>query len=817
MHMTDKDKMLLQMFSTASADPESNIFAMETGALGFGALCQPIPGASDEIAEKLNALLCMDFPAGTLVQCVAYASPDIELQLRQYEGLRASNDNPLLAEMTRDRVNFLRQATRTPIDKASKLLLHDLKIALTVRLPEQGRRPKEKDLDRALELQSLFMATLTTIGIRHEPLTPNNYQRFMATIFNHGDDAMWRRTIQPQWDDDRFLAHQILDGDTAVDIDSHGLWFDDATRVKTLHIKRLPEFVYFGNALRYIGEINTGARGIRENVIITANLLYGDHESQHGKLEMEKIMATKQAESKLARLVPQYKQRKDSLEVTLAAVDEGDRLVKAYLGAAVITHVEPEDTPGKTRKKAERAATGAVTNAQTYFRELGYQMMQDRFFCGPLFFQLLPFVAEQSIAESLSRYRSFATRHVVPMLPILGAWRGTGTPATMLISRDGQLMTLSPYDSGSNKNALVAAQSGMGKSFLVNELVNSFLAMGARAWIIDIGNSYKKLARVMDGQYLQFDNKARLCLNPFTLVRDFEDEADVIAGLIAAMAAPNTPLNDYQLIAGVKRGLSTMWAEHGRALTMDLLAAHFKASSERRVKDIGEQLFSFTSEGIYGKYFVGENNVAFDNQLVVLELEELKARPHLQQVVLMQMMYQIQQAMYLGDRGTKKLLIIDEGWEHLAKEGTRDFLSECYRRVRKYGGSTLMATQSINDLYANDGALAIVENSASTYLLGQKKQSIEIAKQGGRLPMSEGELKQLERVHTVPGSYSEIMMLSEYGSGIGRLVVSDFNKLLYSTDPNEVAEYEQLVDQGMSTADAIRHMLRARQQTKKAA
>jgi conjugal transfer ATP-binding protein TraC len=42
-------------------------------------------------------------------------------------------------------------------------------------------------------------------------------------------------------------------------------------------------------------------------------------------------------------------------------------------------------------------------------------------------------------------------------------------------------------------------------------------------------------------------------------------------------------------------------------------------------------------------------------------------------------------------------------------------------------------------------------------------------------------------VHTLPGAYSEIMVLTDRGGGIGRLVVDPFRRLLYSTDPKDVA------------------------------
>ncbi len=58
----------------------------------------------------------------------------------------------------------------------------------------------------------------------------------------------------------------------------------------------------------------------------------------------------------------------------------------------------------------------------------------------------------------------------------------------------------------------------------------------------------------------------------------------------------------------------------------------------------------------------------FLNPFIVLELEELKAKKDLQKIVLLVLMYQISERMYLGSRTQTKSCVIDEAWvvSHLA-------------------------------------------------------------------------------------------------------------------------------------------------------
>jgi conjugal transfer ATP-binding protein TraC len=290
---------------------------------------------------------------------------------------------------------------------------------------------------------------------------------------------------------------------------------------------------------------------------------------------------------------------------------------------------------------------------------------------------------------------------------------------------------------------------------------------------------------------------------------DDDGEEDALVGLLEAMAAPNEKLSDFQ-IAALKKTLNEVWKEKFRETTVDDIADALLEHEDERVRDVGSQLYAFTSKGSYGRFMNGVNNVQFNSQFTVLELEELKSRKHLQQVVLLQLIYQIQQEMYLGDRNRKKVVIIDEAWDLLTQGDVAKFIEAGYRRFRKYGGSVVIVTQSINDLFDSSTGRAISENSATTLLLGQKAETIDSMKKEGRLELSAYDYEQLKTVHTIPGIYSEIFIKSEFGRGVGRLIVNDFQKLLYSTKAEDVNKIKSYCDNGMSVNEAINMILQER-------
>lgn len=794
MEYEDRQEALLRTFGVVQAyDDDDGLFIISPDRIGFGIIGPPIPGMNSSTFSALNALLNVPFPTDSVFSFCMYASPDIERTLHDFEQMRLDENEPVLQQMAHERIAFLRELTLRPIGEVSAARLRDVRVVITVQVKHGPKPPTEGQLTKIRELKKTFEAAVKTVGFQYERLTADSYLRFMETVLNHAPDALWRDSPWTTSEDGELLCNQIMDPNTAIDVGVDRLRFGDAAQARVLSVKRYPDHVFPGMAARFMGDAMTGAKALRDPVLFTVNVIYPDHESMRGKMTRDFTWATRNADGRLARFVPEYARRAGSLKIATEAVNQGDRIVYAYIGCATFSHTD-------------EAAIQSSSEVRAMFRELGFQVMEDKYMVLPLFSQLLPFSAETAVRKTLTRYRTLPTRHVAPMLPVVGAWRGTGTPLLTFFARDGQLMTFSPYNSDGNFNMIIAAQSGMGKSYLANNMVVNFLTVGGRAWIIDKGFSYKKLCQRMGGQYVEFNDSSDLCINPFGVVNNFADEVDILASIIAVMAAPKQGLDDFQS-AAVTRILTERWSVKGKDMTIDDLADGFLSEEDPRIKDIGKQLFAFTTSGQYGRYFNGANNVDMNKRLVVLELQQLSGRPHLQRLVLLQLMYQIQQSMDGSPRDQAKLLLIDEAWSLLASSETQDFIIGWYRQLRKFGASACICTQSVNDFYKDEGSLAIVENSATMLLLGQKGESIAAAKRGGRLDMSEGEFRLLESVHTVPGEYSEIMVRNVYGTGVGRLVESPFNDLLYSSRAQDVTALEAYREQGCDTVEAIRHVL----------
>lgn len=787
-----------QLFSPLAYDSEDKIFLMDDYNLGFGFVCRTLEGFDEKAGDRINVLLNGSWPENTLMQFCMIASPDINRELENMKESRAGKASPLLTEITEKRCDFMRNGTLTPIDKSNGVYVRNFKLFITIKIPIETATPTEKDVDRATELRDAFSSSLGTVGLEPLALTAGEYIRTMNMILCWRDGASWKNRNYFRADQNEMIRDQILDYDTNISVDTEGLWLGDASRVKSLSVKRFPKAFPFGGAASFFGDLLTGSRGIRTNCIVSATIHFPEPLKAKSSMERKRQWAVNQAYGPMLKFVPKLASKKHGFDVLFQSMEDGDRVVRLHLGMLLFS----ED---------EKKSTAAVAEAKSYWGELGFNLMEDRYFNLPFFLNRLPFGAERQVMRDSFRFKSMGTRHAITLLPLYSDWRGTGSPILSLVSRNGQYMNVSLFDSTSNYNGVIAAQSGSGKSFLTNDIISNYLGAGGKTWVIDVGRSYKDLSEFIKGDFIEFDKDSKICLNPFPLIQDYSEEEDILVGLLTAMAAPTQPLSDFQ-ISKLKKSLSKVWSEHGRSADVDKIAQDCLENDDQRVRDVGDQLYPFTSKGEYGKYFHGDNNMRFDNPFTVLELEELKGREHLQQVVLLQLIYQIQNDMYLGKRDRPKCVIIDEAWSLLTSGNVASFIETGFRRFRKYGGAAIVVTQSVQDLYQSKTGEAISRNSANTYLLGQKSSDIKDLEKQERLPLGKGGYQLLRSVHTIPGVYSEIFFITEYGSGIGRLIVDPFSQLLYSTKPDDVSAIQNKRDVGFPVEQAITEVLKDRGQ-----
>lgn len=804
-NLIDESMRATNLFPPQAYDEKREVFVMDDNTIGFVLLCEPISSMDQNTQQSMESFFQnTPFPEGSHVQLNLFRSPDIKSQLADIYTLREGNNDKLFKKLIQERIKFLDDHTIHRMKRQFKEKRHDqgvifdLKLVLSVKVPTDGAYPSEDELRRIENLKVETIASLGAVALQPRALNADGYIRVMQTMLNWGPNASWRHGYH-EYDDTSPIAEQLLDYDNAIEYGKDGLKIGDY-HVRTLSAKRYPKRAYFGVAFDYCGDLFHGISAVKEHYMVVLNIYYPPYHKKKNKFDRNRTFVINQSQGPIVNYVPVLAEKRADFDaLNKDVVDDGYKFCMMNLNVVVFC-------------PNEKRAAEAVSDFRSYWRKSQFEIMPNKLTHHVNFFNSLPLFTDPTALNELQRYKTVTAKQAAVLAPVFGEWKGTGTPYVNLISRNGQIMSLSKYDSLDNYNSLTCAASGSGKSFLTNNEIDSYMSEGARVWVIDVGRSYEKLASTLGGDFIEFSDASNVCINPFPLVKDYKEEEDALVSIIRLMISWEHGIDGVQL-AELKRELQDAYHEYGPELTIDILAKRLLTNKDPRVQDMGTQLFPFTSKGSYGRFFNGQNTVSFNNQFTVLELEELKGRPHLQQVVLAQMLYQIQQAIYLDVEGrdTKKLLFIDEAWSMLTNEGIAEAIETAYRRFRKYGGSISLITQSLLDFDGTSLGETIIANANSVQLLGQKVENLTRSIEKGYLQVPDGYERMLSTVKTLPGIYSEVFIKGSYGMGIGRLFVSQYQILMYSTHPDDVAAIERYRKQGRDVGEAIELVLRDRE------
>ena len=130
----------------------------------------------------------------------------------------------------------------------------------------------------------------------------------------------------------------------------------------------------------------------------------------------------------------------------------------------------------------------------------------------------MPFNVNYQRAKFFRLTKNALSGEVVAKLPVQGEWRGVPTSGALLIGRRGQLFNFNPFyriGGGGNYNVCMMAPSGSGKSFFLQELVQSSMAQNVAVFVMDIGASYKNICKLLSGEMVRFNKDNKMSLNPF--------------------------------------------------------------------------------------------------------------------------------------------------------------------------------------------------------------------------------------------------------------------------------------------------------------
>jgi len=805
---TDYDR-LSDYLNYRSYDDGRRVYFNDDNSVGFLLELPPVMFVNENIINTLTSALEQSWPKDSIVQIMIYADPNMEPMINHFEALRKAaliqqtKREQFLSGWAKGTADFYRKHREHGLSEDAPTPFRNFRVFVACKCPiglEEVGKDRSKVVDKLQGLRDTLVGGFKTNGIIAREVGPDILIQFLWQVLNPNHEFLSRN----MYDEGREIRHQVVAADTRSRAYWKNLKLDD-THFEVLTPQVMPQKLNSYRVNSLIGDIMGGnLRQIASPFLLTLNIDVNPVEGEiYTKSEVTgwQQAAAKAIAQKLSRKNQEFARAASMLE-------DGKKFLRGYQTLVIYD---------RNKKRLDRSMSMAIT----IWENEGYRLQREWGAPLPFFLASLPFgLNRDALDNRFGRMSTAPANSFAILAPLQGDWRGTGRPSHLFLTRRAQICGLCLRNSDTNYNARVAASSGSGKSFFLNKLITDNASLNGMTFIIDVGKSYKKLNSLMDGQYIEFERKNQLSANVFSMISSemFREEGKVdvdektslltmCTRLLAQMANATEKISDtdQRILANV---INEAYAalQPGEYMVVDRFVEildRMQADCDQADKQyhaygqLAERLRIFCHAGEYGKWFQGKMNIEFNKKFVVLELEQLNGMPDLREVILLMLIAIVERTMYFGDRTIPKFFVIDEAWDLFRGANTGAFIETAYRRFRKYNGSIITITQSLNDFHREgnkDVGMAIKSNSEFTFLLQPDKAELKQAVDDNLISLSEAQLKFAETVRTVKGSYSEIMIVTSRSFGVVRFVPTPQELVAYTTDPDQVAIYEAIYD-----------------------
>jgi len=297
-----------------------------------------------------------------------------------------------------------------------------------------------------------------------------------------------------------------------------------------------------------------------------------------------------------------------------------------------------------------------------------------------------------------------------------------------------------------NRNKFILGPSGSGKSFFTNHMVRQYYEQGAHVLLVDTGNSYQGLCELIkgntkgaDGVYYTYTEENPIAFNPFYTddgVFDIEKRESIKTLILTLWKRDDEPPTRSEEVA-----LSNAVSGYIERLKHQMEVPSFNGFYEyvredyRKVleaKQVREKDFDLANflnvlEPYYrgGEYdYLLNSDQQMDllsKRFIVFEIDAIKDHKILFPIVTIIIMEVFINKMRRL-KGIRKLILIEEAWKAIAKEGMAEYIKYLFKTVRKFFGEAIVVTQEVDDIIQSPIVKeSIINNSDCKILLDQRK------------------------------------------------------------------------------------------------
>jgi len=382
--------------------------------------------------------------------------------------------------------------------------------------------------------------------------------------------------------------------------------------------------------------------------------------------------------------------------------------------------------------------------------------------------------------------------------------RATGIPLHVDVSDE-------PLKKGliTNRNKFILGPSGSGKSYFMNLMLRCYHEARAHVLVLDIGGSYQTLCTLLRGRYFVYSEDRPIQFNPFLLGKgetlDTEKKESLKALLVVLWKMGNEPLlrSEYVALSHLLDGYYGWLSEHPEVFPcMDTLyewltEQHIpRLNSEGiREKDFDWKNFLYVLRPYYrgGEYDcllnAREQMNLLQEPFIVVELDAIKDHVTLFPVVTILIMELFISKMRKL-KGLRKVIVLEEAWKAIAREGMSEYIKYLYMTVRKFFGEAIVVTQDLEDITGNAVVKnSIINNADTKILLDQSKFANRFDTIQETLGLTENDkamILSMNRANDPTYQYKEVFIsMGTSHSRVYRVEVSLEEHLVYTTEETQ--------------------------------
>jgi len=278
----------------------------------------------------------------------------------------------------------------------------------------------------------------------------------------------------------------------------------------------------------------------------------------------------------------------------------------------------------------------------------------------------------------------------------------------------GSVVMVDPFDQHryANANIGVFGHSGAGKTYLLSTLALGALGRGVQVYVIDPEHEYGVLAEAVGGVDIQLALGAKHSINVLELrPGEAADETwlgSVVAETIDLCAVICGGLDETERAQVDSATRKTLLNRRGPLLG-DVAEALPQRSRVAKV-------LTRWVHGSLGQMFSSPTNVDLDAPIVVFGMRELRDE------MVAPVHFLLAEALWrrIKRRDQRRLLIVDELGLLFEDPTIRRFVVGLARRIRKYDGALVFATQNPGDLLASEAG-AVVATNPATVIIGAQR------------------------------------------------------------------------------------------------